>query len=94
MNKKFLTKNFHCYACDTEDAKPRDIGGTIYFLCDECFEQHQIANLKAVEYLKNKQMKRDHRSDSLLKSNHRSDPDSDPDQAKENSRLAYGCSIH
>ncbi|MDD4360766.1 MAG: hypothetical protein PHV50_09475 [Syntrophaceticus sp.] len=91
MNNNFSTKNLHCYACNTKDAKPRDIGGTIYFLCDECFEQHQMANLKAVEYLKNKKMKRGHRSDSLLKKNHRNGPDND--QAKENICPAYGCSI-
>lgn len=46
-----------CYACRDKLARPRDIGGTLYFLCDECFNQHIWANFKAVEYLKNKSNK-------------------------------------
>ncbi|HHV35796.1 MAG TPA: hypothetical protein GXX59_09555 [Syntrophomonadaceae bacterium] len=43
-----------CYACRNKHAKPRNIGGTMYFICDECFNQHIWANFKALEYLKTK----------------------------------------
>lgn len=43
-----------CYACGAVSAKPRNIGGTRYFLCDTCYNHHIWANLKAVESLKNK----------------------------------------
>lgn len=77
MNRK-VSKGVFCYACGIKNAKPRDIGGTIYFLCDECFEQHQMANLKAVEYLRNKRIKKNHRNAS------------DTDKAKESRCPAYG----
>lgn len=32
-----------CYACDN-DGKPRDIGGSICYLCDECYGLDIIAN--------------------------------------------------
>lgn len=41
-----------CYACQRWQAKPRSIGGTYYFLCDECYELHQRVNREAVEYLR------------------------------------------
>lgn len=56
------SKGIICYACGSKAAKPRDIGGTLYFLCDECYKQHIWANYKAVEYLKNQKsnnMKKD-----------------------------------
>lgn len=59
------SKGMICYACGSKAAKPRDIGGTLYFLCDECFNQHIWANFKAVEYLKNQKNKnmKSHRKD-------------------------------
>lgn len=87
MNRK-VSKGVFCYACGIKNAKPRDIGGTIYFLCDECFEQHQMANLKAVEYLRNKRIKKNHRNDPMMKKNHRNA--SDTDKAKESRCPAYG----
>lgn len=43
-----------CYACRNRLARPRNIGGTLYFLCDKCFNQHVWANFKALEYMKTK----------------------------------------
>ena len=43
-----------CYACGRKHALPRNIGGTRYFLCDQCYAHHVWANYIAVEYLRNK----------------------------------------
>ncbi|MGB4428916.1 MAG: hypothetical protein WBI48_04675 [Thermacetogeniaceae bacterium] len=43
-----------CYACGSKHARPRNIGGTRYFLCDLCYAHHVWANHIAVEYLRNK----------------------------------------
>lgn len=43
-----------CYACQRWPARPRSIGGTCYFLCDECYELHQRVNREAVECLRNR----------------------------------------
>lgn len=43
-----------CYACGNKHALPRNIGGTSYFLCDQCYAHHVWANHIAVEYLRNK----------------------------------------
>jgi len=52
MDKFSKGKGMACYACRSRFARPRDIGGTLYFLCDECYEQHIWANSKAVECLR------------------------------------------
>ncbi|MGI6405834.1 MAG: hypothetical protein ACOX2E_05090 [Syntrophaceticus sp.] len=88
-NRKFL-KGIFCYACGIKNAEPRDIGGTIYFLCDECFEQHQIANLKAVEYMRSKNMKKNYRNDQMVKKKRGNA--SDPDKVKEAPCPVCGCS--
>ncbi|MEG3066666.1 MAG: hypothetical protein RQM95_00005 [Syntrophaceticus schinkii] len=61
-----------CYACKNKLARPRDIGGTRYYLCDQCFNQHIWANFKALEYLKTK---RDSSSGKNMKG-HRKDSSS------------------
>jgi hypothetical protein len=43
-----------CYACGSKHARPRNVGGTQYYLCDQCYAHHVWANHKAVEYLKSK----------------------------------------
>ena len=43
-----------CYACGSKHARPRNIGGKRYFLCDQCYAHHVWANHIAVEYLRNK----------------------------------------
>jgi uncharacterized membrane protein len=40
-----------CYACRSRPARARSIGGTRYFLCDECYELHKRANRQMMEYL-------------------------------------------
>lgn len=37
-----------CYACG-EPGKPRDVEGSTYFVCDECWEEHLRRNQEAVE---------------------------------------------
>jgi hypothetical protein len=39
-----------CYACDNEGL-PRDIGGTIYHLCDKCYQIHVVCNKLAIAAL-------------------------------------------
>lgn len=43
-----------CYACRSRSARARSVGGTRYFLCDECYELHKSANRQVVEYLRNR----------------------------------------
>ena len=51
-----MKKGLHevCYACGNKHALRRNIGGTRYFLCDQCYAHHVWANHIAVEYLRNK----------------------------------------
>lgn len=42
--------NMKCYACDNE-GHPRDIGGTEYYMCDECYGLHVMANKLALAAL-------------------------------------------
>ncbi len=37
-----------CYACTNPVAKPRDIAGTNYDLCDSCWGTHTRQNARAV----------------------------------------------
>ena len=39
-----------CYACDNP-GKPRDVGGTVYYLCDECYGIHVAMNKLALACL-------------------------------------------
>jgi len=40
-----------CYACDNPGT-PRDVGGTEYHLCDQCYQTHVLGNWLAVAALK------------------------------------------
>jgi hypothetical protein len=39
-----------CYACNNP-GHPRDIGGTKYYLCDQCYQIHVLNNWLAVAAL-------------------------------------------
>lgn len=39
-----------CYACN-DQGHPRDIGGTQYYMCDECYGLHVMANKLALAAL-------------------------------------------
>lgn len=39
-----------CYACENT-GQPRDIGGTTYLLCDQCYQIHVICNKLAIAAL-------------------------------------------
>lgn len=72
IGMKKASTGIACYACRNKLARPRDIGGTRYYLCDQCFNQHIWANFKALEYLKTK---RDSSSGKNMKG-HRKDSSS------------------
>lgn len=39
----------NCFGCNNE-GKPRDVGGTTYHMCDECYQMHVERNSQAVEF--------------------------------------------
>jgi len=39
-----------CYACSNQ-GKPRDVGGTVYHLCDQCYGIHVAMNKLALACL-------------------------------------------
>lgn len=40
--------NETCYACPSDKGKPRDVAGTRYILCDQCWDLHLSRNAQAV----------------------------------------------
>lgn len=38
----------NCYACSSDNAKPRDVAGTRYDICDSCWAIHLRQNARAV----------------------------------------------